>query len=110
MKSKALITLSVTFLLLLVSASDGFAQSPPPVSFQPAVNYAAGTNTCCVTVGDFNGDGKPPLSFELNNAQTDPRVKFLSRGSGYTLFLTGNEAVLAFRKAGDTSQKLEVRS
>jgi len=42
---------------------------------------------------------KLPLSFEINQGQTDPRVKFLSRGSGYTLFLTGNEAVLSLQKA-----------
>src|SRR5256884_9504347 len=41
--------------------------------------------------------GKLPLSFEANRGQTDPRVKFLSRGSGYTLFLTSDEAVLALR-------------
>src|SRR6266566_5517405 len=41
--------------------------------------------------------GKLPLSFEANQGQTDPRVKFLSRGSGYTLLLTGDEAVLALR-------------
>jgi len=42
--------------------------------------------------------GKLPLSFELNQGQTDRRVRFLSRGSGYSLFLTGNEAVLALKK------------
>ena len=31
--------------------------------------------------------GKLPLSFEANQGQTDNRVDFLSRGSGYTLFL-----------------------
>src|SRR5205809_7087440 len=49
--------------------------------------------------------GKVPLSFEANQGQTDRRVKFLSRGSGYTLFLTGDEAVLSLR-----SQESEVRS
>jgi hypothetical protein len=38
--------------------------------------------------------GKLPLSFEANQGQTDPNVKFFSRGSGYSLFLTGDEAVL----------------
>jgi hypothetical protein len=38
-----------------------------------------------------------PLNFEINRGQTDSRVKFLSRGSGYTLFLTGTEAVLSLR-------------
>ena len=42
--------------------------------------------------------GKLPLSFEINQGQTDTRVKFLSRGSGYSLFLTGNGAVLMLRK------------
>src|SRR2546428_9634271 len=41
--------------------------------------------------------GKLPLIFEVNQGQTDPQVKFLSRGSGYTLFLTPTEAVLALR-------------
>src|SRR5438105_14081939 len=56
--------------------------------------------------------GKVSLSFEANHGQTDPRVKFLSRGSGYTLFLTGDEAVLSLRspKPGVRSQKSEVRS
>jgi hypothetical protein len=35
------------------------------------------------------------MSFEANQGQTDARVKFLSRGSGYTLFLTQEGAVLS---------------
>ncbi len=42
--------------------------------------------------------GKLPLSFEANRGQTDAQVKFFSRGSGYTLFLTSTEAVLSLRK------------
>ncbi len=42
--------------------------------------------------------GKLPLSFEANQGQTDGRVKFLSRGSGYALFLTSNEAILEVRR------------
>src|SRR3989442_1273070 len=42
--------------------------------------------------------GKLPLSFEANQGQTEPQVKFLSRGSGYTLFLTSTEAVLVLRE------------
>jgi len=41
--------------------------------------------------------GKLPLSFEANQGQSDPRVRFLSRGRGYGLFLTGGEAVLVLR-------------
>jgi Beta-propeller repeat len=39
--------------------------------------------------------GKLPLTFEANHGQTDAQVKFLSRGPGYTLFLTGDEAVFS---------------
>ncbi len=43
--------------------------------------------------------GKLPLSFEANQGQTAPRVKYLSRGAGYTFFLTANEAVMELRRA-----------
>ena len=36
-----------------------------------------------------------PLTFEKNVGQTDSRVDFVSRGAGYNLFLTPDEAVLA---------------
>jgi len=35
-----------------------------------------------------------PLSFEENRGQTDPAVKYLAHGPGYTLFLTADETVL----------------
>jgi len=41
--------------------------------------------------------GKLPLSFEVNQGQTDDQVKYLARGPGYTVFLTPTEAVLALR-------------
>ena len=41
----------------------------------------------------------PPLSFEANHGQTDPAVKFLSRGDGYALFLTPDSAVFKLRSS-----------
>ncbi|MTI85049.1 MAG: hypothetical protein FH756_14425 [Firmicutes bacterium] len=41
-----------------------------------------------------------PLSFEANQGQTDPKVKFLARVSGYNLFLTTQGAVLVLRELG----------
>jgi beta-propeller repeat-containing protein len=38
--------------------------------------------------------GKLPLQFEANQGQTDEAVRFLSRGAGYSLYLTAGEAVL----------------
>jgi hypothetical protein len=48
-----------------------------------------------------------PLSFEANQGQTDERVKFLSHGRGYGLFLTGDEAVLELQDSGFRIQDLE---
>jgi len=42
--------------------------------------------------------GKLPLSFEANRGQTDAHVQFISRGSGYTLYLTATEAVLTLQR------------
>ena len=53
--------------------------------------------------------GKLPLSFEANQGQTDPQVKFLSRGRGYMLFLTPTEAVLTLRKSIERPQGLDKR-
>src|SRR5690242_10650253 len=49
--------------------------------------------------------GNLPLSFEANRGQTDSRVRFLSHGNGYTLFLTPAEAVLTMNRPADTNRK-----
>lgn len=36
---------------------------------------------------------RAPLTFEENRGQTDARVRYLARGKGYTVFLTGDTAV-----------------
>ena len=38
------------------------------------------------------------MSFELNQGQTDEQVKFISRGSGYSVFLNSDEVVTTLRK------------
>jgi len=55
------------------------AQSAPAVSHSASLSY-----------------GKLPIGFEANQGQANPQVRFTSRTSAYTLFLTGSEAVLAF--------------
>jgi Beta-propeller repeat/Abnormal spindle-like microcephaly-assoc'd, ASPM-SPD-2-Hydin len=65
----------------LASVPNGF--SPPNPATQTKI---------------IEGYGKLPLTFEANQGQTDVRVKFLSRGAGYTLFLTNDEAVFALRR------------
>src|SRR6266446_8180632 len=48
---------------------------------------------------------KNPLAFEINQGQTDPRVKFVARGKDYTIFLTSNEVVVALRSTGTSGQQ-----
>jgi hypothetical protein len=47
--------------------------------------------------------GNLPLSFEANQGQMDRQVKFVARGAGYTLFLTGTEAVLKLKAPDNTT-------
>src|SRR6266478_2010569 len=48
-----------------------------------------------------------PLSFEPNRGQTNSQVKFLAHASGYNVFLSPTEAVLALRMSGETRIKRE---
>jgi len=50
------------------------------------------------TVSPIQSVAALPMNFEPNRGQADAQVKFLSRGGGYSLFLTANEAVLALRR------------
>jgi hypothetical protein len=45
-----------------------------------------------------------PLAFEQNQGQTDPQVKYLARGNGYTLFLTANDAVFSLHSRPSASE------
>ena len=47
--------------------------------------------------------GNLPLSFDANQGQTDSAVRYLSRGNGYSLFLTSTEAVLSLNSSRDLS-------
>src|SRR5215207_10088156 len=56
--------------------------------------------------GEWHGSyGALPLSFELNQGQTDGTVDFLARAGGYLLFLTPTEAVMAFDNSATHSSK-----
>ena len=81
MKSRKLYWVTaVPIVLLSVMTAAGAQNAAPPGSPRAQLlrNY-----------GDL------PLSFEQNQGQADSRVRFLSRGNGYALFLAPNEAVLS---------------
>ena len=51
--------------------------------------------------------GKTALSFQANQGQTAPEVRFLARASGYDLFLTQTEAVMTLRIADGTRRNAD---
>ena len=58
--------------------------------------------------------GRLPLQFEVNRGQVDPRVRYLTRGRGSTLFLTDDEAVWVLSRhekapGGETKSSLDRR-
>jgi len=53
---------------------------------------------------------KVPLSFEANQGQVDPEIKFLSRGSGYNLFLTPTQTILSLRGEKEKGSKREANA
>jgi Cep192 domain 4/Beta-propeller repeat len=46
-----------------------------------------------------------PLAFEQNRGQMNAAVKFLARGSGYTVFFTKNEAVMSLGRSTESSHR-----
>lgn len=86
-------------------------QPSPDSSPQAAPSALPTTQTLPATTGTTSSKasqiasavGKLPLRFEANMGQTDPRVAFLARGSGYTVFLTADEAVMELNPASPSN-------
>src|ERR1700689_4039851 len=84
-------------LLLAFTVSTSHAQEGPAKT---------SSRTAASEVGSTNSNyGRTPLMFEANQGQTDSRVKFLSHGSGYSVFLTSGGMVLALRPSETASLK-----
>ena len=97
-----------------VEATLEALKSAPPLAVRPSPNAAPRTHHGISLSSPSSPDpsvltrhaspqldsafGKLPLSFEPNVGQTTEQAKFLSRGPGYTLFLTPREAVLSLRQ------------
>ena len=68
-------------LILEVLSQDRFLSPAPPTSENEKPKVVAQMNVL-------------PLYFEPNKGQTDPKVKFLTRGAGYTLFFSSQELTM----------------
>lgn len=88
-KSMALPALSVLLSCLSSSAQQVKTAQPSPRRLP--------------TQAAANSYGKLPLTFEANKGQTDPRVSFLSRGNGYSVFLTSKGMVLGLKASSVTT-------
>jgi len=93
-------------LLSLLTTTQSLSQSNPISALTPNASVVSPASVSPISVSKadpklqariLDGYGKMPLNFEANQGQTDGRVKFLSRTSGYSLFLTADEAVLTLR-------------
>ena len=75
------------------------------VAMNPALErYALSSNTSPAKGADrvLAAYSHLPLIFERNQGQTDASVRFLAHGSGYGLYLTAHEAVLALQQSGSS--------
>ncbi|MBF0488536.1 MAG: SBBP repeat-containing protein [Nitrospirae bacterium] len=54
--------------------------------------------------------GRLPIAFEVNEGQTDPKVKYFARGHGYTLFMTPREFVLSMATHDQANDKIKTAS
>jgi hypothetical protein len=89
------------------SYSDPRVNSEPVRLHTPQTTSSQETNSRAIDAYE-----RLPLRFEANAGQTDAQVKFLSRGNGYSLFLTPTEAVLKLRNkksTGATNRQAVVR-
>jgi len=72
----------------------GFSTQPGLQPASPAVRAGIAANY-----------GKLPISFEANRGQIETQVKFLASGSGYGIYLTGQEAVLTLHLPQSEAQR-----
>ncbi len=86
---------------LLIWPGPARLTSPP----QPGAKQASAALRAQVV----NAYAKLPLRFEQNRGQADPRVRFVSRGAGYSVFLTPTEAVVTLRSGATRSLKPPLR-
>jgi hypothetical protein len=108
----AVITIAAMSAAMLVGSSPAFSQQNVPAT-KPASSALPGTLPRPAGVAATSSNqlvanyGKLPLNFEANEGQLEDPAKFFARGFGYTLFLTGDEAVLELQKAEGGTQKAE---
>src|SRR5882757_10839784 len=85
------------FFVLAFTLTAFFAFSGATTSAQAPRKAKTLSSKTSAKVSPHSSFGAVPLHFEENRGQTDPKVQYVARGSGYTIFLTPDEAVFALR-------------
>ncbi|MCU1285960.1 MAG: Cell surface protein [Acidobacteriales bacterium] len=100
---------SVVFAGLLSVSLTSFAQAKSPAAQAKPASGTVKPQQPANKAKLSAAMAKMPLAFEANSGQQDAQVKFLSRGSGYTLFLTQSEAVLALAAGKNSADVVRVK-
>ncbi len=87
-------TFPLTLLLALLFSSVSFGSTPPYTDDDRKLHIS-------------KTFGKLPLRFEKNEGQTDKQVRFISRGNGYSMYLTPTEAVMVLSKTTGGNKKFD---
>ena len=86
----------------LVGSSDSAHSAMRSAALPTFTNPTRATSVHKPDEGDLRqvkeAYGRLPVTFEVNQGQMAPEVSFVSRGPGYTLFLTSDSAVLALKR------------
>jgi RHS repeat-associated protein len=110
-KNKSISILAVLSLILQLLASSTFNftslshVSTSQVNTEPKPSSIKTTNSQSQASSVAQNYAKQPLSFEVNQGQVDDQVNFVSRGSGYSFFLTSNEAVFSLSKPKQNNEQ-----
>jgi hypothetical protein len=84
--------------------------SPPlaPLSSADSSVTSSSANQEPVRAKVSEAYGRLPLRFEANQGQAPSPVNFISRGAGYSLFLTPQEMVMVLRKQGAGRKRIAI--
>ena len=101
----ALLTIHVARQRHSVEFAETKSADSPSAKTKFATQPGAITSAAVIRAHAAKTYGKLPLSFERNQGQSDPRVKFLARGAGYSVFLTKDDAVIRVEAISKDSSK-----
>lgn len=114
--SRSLVKLSAVTLLFLapffihrISVADGVSDRPESNNRvdHAAVKPVTRQNQPVRRTQALGTYRSLPLSFEPNEGQLEASVRYVSHGAGYTLFLSGSEAVLSLSEPDEADRLLE---